>query len=153
MVKSIHDSEGQVDRGLALERLMGLALHLADLMDQGVAANGLTRARAGVIWHLYRHGPAFQRELSQALGVTPRNVTGLVDALEATGFVARSPHPTDRRATVVSLTNQGQSAAAVMQAGRDRFAAELFGHISSSDVRQFVGVLDQLMDVVGTGED
>ncbi|MEN3610618.1 MarR family transcriptional regulator [Plantactinospora sp. ZYX-F-223] len=46
-------------------------------------------------------------ELSQALKCTPRNVTGLVDALEAAGFVARSAHPTDRRATVVSLT-QGE---------------------------------------------
>ena len=36
-----------------------------------------------------------------------RNVTGLVDALEGAGFVTRSPHPTDRRATVVSLTPQG----------------------------------------------
>lgn len=131
---------------------MGLALHLADLMDEGLAASGLTRARAGVIWQLYRHGPVVQRELSQSLGVTPRHVTGLVDALEATSFVVRGPHPYDRRATVVSLTAQGGSAATAMQAGRERLAVELFGHMSASDLRRFVGVLDQLMAVVGTGQ-
>ncbi len=39
-----------------------------------------------------------QRALADALQVTPRNVTGLVDALADSGFVERAPHPTDRRA-------------------------------------------------------
>lgn len=131
---------------------MGLALRLADLMEEGLAASGLTRARAGVVWQLYRRGPVVQRELSQSLGVTPRHVTGLVDALEAASFVARGPHPSDRRATVVSLTPQGRSAATAMQAGRERLASELFGHLSASDMRRFVGVLDQLIAVVGAGQ-
>jgi DNA-binding MarR family transcriptional regulator len=41
-----------------------------------------------------------------------RNVTGLVDALQADGFVMRSPHPTDQRTTLVTLTEQGGAAAA-----------------------------------------
>jgi DNA-binding MarR family transcriptional regulator len=43
-----------------------------------------------------------QRELSQALDCPP-NVTGLLDTLEASAFVARQPHPTDRRATLSQL--------------------------------------------------
>ena len=34
-----------------------------------------------------------------------RTITGLVDALEKTGHVRRSPHPTDRRAVLVELTD------------------------------------------------
>ncbi len=126
---------------------MTLALRLADLMDQALAQGGLTRARAGVIWELHRRGPLFQRQLSQALGVTPRNVTGLVDAVEAAGLVVRCPHPTDRRTTLVKLTARGRSATTAMETGRDSLAAELFRHVSSPDMRRFVDVLDQLLRV------
>src|SRR5438034_10348862 len=34
------------------------------------------------------------------LGVTPRAVTGMIDALEAQGLVARTSDPTDRRALI-----------------------------------------------------
>ena len=57
-----------------------------------------------------------QRTLSHALRVSPRNVTGLLDALEAGGYVTRGRHPTDRRATLGSLTDQGAAAAARMHA-------------------------------------
>ncbi|MEV0699018.1 hypothetical protein AB0I53_14025 [Saccharopolyspora sp. NPDC050389] len=35
--------------------------------------------------------------MSRALGVTPRNVTALLDAFENGGYVTRGPHP-DRSA-------------------------------------------------------
>jgi len=49
-------------------------------------------------------------DLASALGVTPRNVTTLVDGLEREGFVRRQPHPTDRRATVIELTDSAHGA-------------------------------------------
>ena len=91
---------------------------LTGAMDLALAERGLSRPRAEVIWRLWQRQPAMsQRELSQALRCTPRNVTDLVDALEAAGLVARGQHPTDRRATQVRLTSQGEAEAARMQAG------------------------------------
>jgi len=92
-------------------------------MERGLVERGLTRARARVIWQLYHHGSVTQRELAQALGVTPRNVTGLIDVLAEDGFVARGPHPTDRRATVVTLTEKGSSVAATLHAEEQAFPA------------------------------
>lgn len=46
----------------------------------------------------------------------PRNVTGLLDALTDKGYVARQPHPTDRRATLVSLTDHGRTTIAKLRA-------------------------------------
>jgi DNA-binding MarR family transcriptional regulator len=45
--------------------------------------------------------------ISQWLGVTPRAVTGMVDALEAQGLVERVPDPTDRRAVIARTTEIG----------------------------------------------
>ena len=49
-------------------------------------------------------------ELAQHLHIAPRSATEVVDALEAKGLVARSPDPSDRRATLVSLTDRGRDA-------------------------------------------
>jgi hypothetical protein len=89
------------DAGEALDRLFEVTVVLGELMNRRLAEHGLTPARAEVI-ALHRDGPLTQRELSQALKCTPRNVTGLIDALETAGFVARNPHPTDRRAALVT---------------------------------------------------
>jgi DNA-binding MarR family transcriptional regulator len=85
-------------------------------MERGLAERGLTRAQAELLCRLGRSGPVTQRDLSRALACTPRNVTGLVDGPESRGLVARRSHPTDRRATLVTLTERGDRAAARMQA-------------------------------------
>jgi DNA-binding MarR family transcriptional regulator len=79
-----------------------------------------------VITQLYRGQPMTQRELADLLGVTPRNVTGLIDALQAVGLVSRAPHATDRRATLVSLTTKGAGLAAELRADHHIFARQLF---------------------------
>jgi DNA-binding MarR family transcriptional regulator len=77
---------------------------------------GLTRARAAVIWQLHERGPVTQRTISEALRVSPRNVTGLLDALEAGGYVTRGSPSHRPTATLVSLTDQGAAAAARLHA-------------------------------------
>jgi len=49
-----------------------------------------------------------QRELSDHLVVDRSNVTGLLDRMEAAGWVKRTDHPEDRRAYRVVLTAAGR---------------------------------------------
>src|ERR687898_3380104 len=114
-------------------------------MSRGLTERGLTMARAEVLWHLHHHGPVTQRELSQALRCTPRNVTGLLDALQAAGLAARGAHPTDRRATLVTLTDSGAAIAADWHAQYQQAAARLFGGVSDADLTTFVTVLDRVL--------
>ncbi|MCO6005379.1 MarR family transcriptional regulator [Actinoallomurus purpureus] len=44
------------------------------------------------------------RELSAQLGLSTGSVTAMLDRLEKLGYLTRSPHPTDRRKTVVRAT-------------------------------------------------
>jgi DNA-binding MarR family transcriptional regulator len=129
----------------AMDRLFDLAVVLGDLMNRRLAEHGLTPARAEVVWLLHLGGPSTQRELSQALKCTPRNVTGLVDVLETAGFVARSPHPTDRRATVVSLTPRGTTLVTDWHRDRDHGTAHLLGDTSAAELTTFVTVLDRFL--------
>src|SRR5262245_3906948 len=136
----------------AMDRLFDLAVLLGDMMNRRLSVHGLTPARAEVIWLLHHGGPRTQRELSQALKCTPRNVTGLVDALETAGFVARSAHPTDRRATVVSLTERGTRLVADWHRDRAHGAEHLIGETSAAELTVFVTVLDRVLAHLRTVE-
>lgn len=128
----------------ALERVFELAVLLSDALAVGLSDQGLTRARAEVMWRLHQ-GPMTQRNLSEALRCTPRNVTGLVDALEAAGLVARNPHPSDRRATLVALTEAGKETVADWQGEYQDLAAELFAGLSATELRRLVTTLDKVL--------
>jgi DNA-binding MarR family transcriptional regulator len=128
-----------------VDRLFELAVVLNDLMNRRLADNGLTPARAEIIWLLHRRCQLTQRELSDILDCTPRNVTGLVDALENAGFVARAKHPTDRRAVLVTLTTRGEALTAGWSADRDDGIARLFADTSSADLATFATVLDRVL--------
>src|SRR5213592_1869533 len=97
-----------------LDRILELVVLVNHDMTRSLAQDGLTGSRVRVLWELRQREPPTQRELADALGVTARTITGLIDGLVATGFVTREPHPTDRRATLVKLTGHGAGTLAAM---------------------------------------
>jgi DNA-binding MarR family transcriptional regulator len=50
-------------------------------------------------------------ELAERLGLTTGSTTALLDRLEKAGYLTRSPHPTDRRKSVVRATPDFQQRA------------------------------------------
>ena len=108
---------------------------------------GLTYARIRLIGALHCGGPQIMSSISEELGVTRRNVTALVDALEEE-LVRRQPHPTDRRATVIELTEEGEQSAGAMYDEHREAVAELFGELSEEDQRDLIRVLGRLRDAL-----
>ena len=113
----------------------------ADLV-RSFAGTGLTTSRTHLLWELHRMGPSTQQALAAALKVSPRNVTGLVDALEAAGFVERGQHPTDRRATLVTLTELGSQTMADMVRDRELIASQLVADFGEDQLMEFGRSLD-----------
>ena len=52
----------------------------------------------------------YMKDLAEALVYSASGLTRLVDALERDGYARREPDPSNRRATLVVLTDAGQSA-------------------------------------------
>jgi DNA-binding MarR family transcriptional regulator len=99
--------------------------------------------RLNLLYELHCNGPRKMADLADALGVTPRNVTALVDALEADALVQRAPHPTDRRVTMVELT--GGAASVEERFGSfQRTLRELFDELPEADRRALARVLPRL---------
>jgi DNA-binding MarR family transcriptional regulator len=136
----------QPDRIAALDRLLELTVLLGSDMGSALAARGLTESRTHLLWVLHRGGPTTQQALATALKVSPRNVTGLVDGLASTGFVTREPHPTDRRATLVCLTDHGAQVTAELEAEQHELAKALFRGMPDPRFTELMAGLDQVLD-------
>jgi DNA-binding MarR family transcriptional regulator len=119
----------------------------------GRSCGGLSYTRLRLLEALHCGGPAIMRELGVRLGVSPRNMTAMVDALEDARLVARRPHPTDRRATLVELSPAG--AAEVEQASVPRLdaLARLFEVLSPGEQQQFFAALGRLAQEIDTRQD
>ncbi len=92
------------------EATMAFVLAFDAWVKKASMANaGESVARLRLLNELHCNGPRKMAELADALGVTPRNITALVDALEAEGQLRRVPHPTDRRVTMVEITGGSAS--------------------------------------------
>jgi DNA-binding MarR family transcriptional regulator len=85
-------------------------------------------------------------DLGEELGVTSRNVTKLVDELETEGLVRRLPHPSDRRATVIELTQEGQEKIAEGYAEYMEVASQLFSVLTEEDQWELIRLTDLLYD-------
>jgi MarR family transcriptional regulator, organic hydroperoxide resistance regulator len=95
--------EGEVV-GLWFEMQARLEAHFTEL----AAEYGLSAIQAKVLLTLQPDGAMTMRTLAGQLQYDASNLTGVVDRLEEVGTVRRQPHPSDRRAKGVLLTDEGQ---------------------------------------------
>jgi DNA-binding MarR family transcriptional regulator len=131
---------------VALSRLFLFTVIMSQDMKRGLEERGLTRARASALWEISHRDSITQRELADALKVTPRNVTTLIDALERTGFVKRTDHPSDRRAILLQLTSAGQAITDRLRSETGEFAQTLFEGVDTLRLEQFVETLDLVIE-------
>ncbi len=133
-------------RVAALDRVLEVTVLLGRDMTASLAASGLTVARTTLLWHLRCAGPSTQRALADALGVSARNVTGLVDGLAAAGLVSREPHPADRRATLVTPTARGERVLDELGRGQAELADRLFADFPGERLESLVSALDEVLE-------
>src|SRR5262245_13232140 len=127
-----------------VESLARLTPNWAKWLHQTAEPAGLTPARLRLLGALMLDGPQIMHSLSDRLGVTPRNITALVDALEEEGLVRRVRHPNDRRATVIELTDVGRKLTDDWWDDYLERTSEIFAELSERDQRALVRILDQL---------
>ncbi|MCU1664119.1 MAG: hypothetical protein QOI36_5377 [Pseudonocardiales bacterium] len=93
----------------AVTSVMRVQQILLSAVDGALRPHGLTFARyeALVLLTFSRTGRLPMRVMGERLQLHPTSVTNIVDRLQADGLVRRIPHPTDRRATLVEITDTG----------------------------------------------
>jgi MarR family transcriptional regulator, organic hydroperoxide resistance regulator len=96
-------------------------------------------------------GPRTNRELAEQAGITAPTATRMVDGLLQRGLVTRLEDPIDRRAVVISLTEDGRAALTRKQreyaARRKQVAAALDPHeqrVATDLLRRLAAVIEEL---------
>lgn len=92
-------------------------------------------------------------EISRRMRVTGGNVTGIVAQLVVDGLVERAVDSTDRRASVVRLTDHGRERVRTMADEHETWIVEVVEGLSGADRQQLEGLLDALeasSNVAGT---
>nr|MDT0658684.1 MarR family transcriptional regulator [Micromonospora sp. DSM 115978] len=108
---------------------------------------GLTVPRASLLMGLMlKNEPAGMSELGEPLGMSPRNMTVLVDGLEKEGLVRRSTHEHDRRIKLIELTDTGRRVAKQELLPAQLAAATLFDDFTAEERGDLLRLLTKVAD-------
>jgi DNA-binding MarR family transcriptional regulator len=135
-------------RGLIDERASSEGLLLALLGQHAMRRlraahieHGLSPRQFHVLGLLHDRGAMSQGELGTVMGVDPSILVGLLNPLEADGYLSRERDPADRRRHVVTLTRAGeQQLDRAAQAQRDA-EDELFADLTVTERNQLRALL------------
>ena len=85
-------------------------------------------------------------DLARRANMTPQAMGELVDELEQLGYVVRRPDPTDRRAKLIILTDEGKACIAAAIATIDGIEQQLIDRLGERGHRQLRRLLTRLTD-------
>jgi DNA-binding MarR family transcriptional regulator len=139
----------------ALKRYTGFLLSRAGTIAQKrfasrLEAVGLTPRMWGALNVLEAAGPMTQGGLCKGTGMDPSSMVSTIDELESKGLVERRPHPNDRRAHALHVTDAGRE---TLDRGRKVARAaqeELLAPLDEAEREQLRGLLVRL--VSGSGD-
>jgi DNA-binding MarR family transcriptional regulator len=134
-----------VDPVQLADLLQRLTRRLRRTQAEWLAPLGLTPAQERALRIITRsEEPPRMTELADHLGIVPRSVTTVVDALEQAGLVRREIDPHNRRAIRLYLTDRGTAVREDMREARRRAAEDLFAPLSGNDRKALAELLSLL---------
>ena len=109
--------------------------------EHGVASNQLV-----LMWLLSQFGELRMGVIAQMLDLTPRAITGQVDAIEREGLAERRVSESDGRVFYVRLTDKGSSLISELQPELLKSFTSLFVCLEKSEIREMIRILEKLTD-------
>lgn len=134
-----------VDPVQLADQLQQLTRRLRKAQADALSPLGLTPAQERALRVIARGDePLRMTALAEHLGIVPRSVTTVVDALEEAGLVRREIDPANRRAILLHLTDSGEAVDADMRDARRHAAGELFAPLGADDRRTLSAILARM---------
>lgn len=129
-------------------RLRPIATRLTLLLRREAPATELSHQQATVLATIAQSGPSRVTALAAATHVRQPSMTALLNRLEASGWVRRTPDPTDQRALLVELTDLGRTLVADAAASRVAVLADRLGGLTAEEVAAIARALPALERLV-----
>jgi DNA-binding MarR family transcriptional regulator len=136
---------GNEDPAQLADLLHRLTRRLRSAQAERLAPLGLTPAQERALRVIARgEEPPRMTEIADRLGIVPRSLTTVIDALEEAGLVRREIDPRNRRAILLRLTDRGVDVRDELREARRRAAEELFAPLSADQRETLVDLLTLL---------
>jgi DNA-binding MarR family transcriptional regulator len=116
--------------------------HTSIFMSQMV--EGLTQTQFAALAKLHEVGPCSQNHLGRLIYLDAATIKGVVDRLNARGFVTALSDPNDRRRRAVALTKRGQQVTEEAMKVAAKITADTLAPLSADERRQVLALLDRL---------
>jgi DNA-binding MarR family transcriptional regulator len=131
-----------------VDRILGIGRRFQKLLDETVAAYGLSHGEWKVLSSLRWAGPPYRRsagDLARIADLSSGAMTNRLDQLEQAGLVRRLRDPDDRRGVLVELTDRGRALweeAIGVQAEKEALLASA---LTKRELKVLNGLLRRLM--------
>ncbi|PRX01682.1 UNVERIFIED_ORG: DNA-binding MarR family transcriptional regulator [Actinomadura viridilutea] len=115
--------------------------------DAAGAAGPLSLTQFAALAALERHRTMTPRELADHEKVQPPSMTRVIAYLESRGLVERSPHPTDGRQVVLSVTDAGRELLAEERRRKEAWLSRRLSALTPEEreiLRKAAPILDRL---------
>ncbi len=108
-----------------------------------------TLSQTGILFLLRQENGQSMTQLSDALEIDNSTLTGLIDRMERSGYVARSSGDSDRRAFRISITPQGLEESNRAKPLIRKINEEIKSGFSQEEIETFKRVLGNLIEKFG----
>ena len=123
------------------------ATDVYEVMDAHFAEHHLSMGKFMLLMLLRCSGDGLTpSECADRAGVTRGTITGLLNGLERVHLIERLAHPSDRRRTIVRLTEQGWGLLDKMLPQHFQFVTNLYAGLTHIEQKQLFTLLTKLMD-------
>jgi DNA-binding MarR family transcriptional regulator len=129
--------------------LSQLGVYLAEDFVHRLEPFGLEPRAYAVMKALSEDDGRSQRELSTQLGIHRNVMVSVVDKLERDGLVRRMPHPSDRRAFAVTLTDKARDLLPKLDAQGIAQQAEITATLTDAERTAVLRHLQQMSTAAG----
>ena len=110
-----------------------------------MAGRGAMFARERVLGVLIDHEAGLrQKHIAEEIGVNPSSMSEFIDRLENDGYVERTVDPSDRRATLIVLTEKGKARAYELEDSRHERLSAMFGCLTEVEKKELIRLLDKV---------
>jgi DNA-binding MarR family transcriptional regulator len=129
--------------------LSQLGTYMADDFKRRLAPLGADPRTFGVLVALAGDDGQSQRELSARLGLHRNVMVSLIDTLEEQGLAKRMPHPDDRRAFAVTLTDKARDLLPALVARSHELEDEVVAALTADERESLLAMLQQVSASLG----
>jgi DNA-binding MarR family transcriptional regulator len=121
-----------------LFQLSDVARSMRTYIDQCASEHDMTRAQWGALARLERQEGMTQAEMAESLEIQPISLVRLIDRLCEHDLVQRRPHPHDRRANRLYLTEKGHRVLARLTPLGREISGDVLASLSDAEVAELL---------------